>query len=334
VEHLDIHFLNVGHGDCTFIDHPSGNLTMIDCNNSGDLPDSDIKALAVHLKIEFEDFWRRRVFGLPSRGERFLKLLTNPLEYYRNNFDGRVIHRYVQTHPDMDHMSGLWRLFWLEQIPLRHFWDTKNNRSFNESDFSNPRFEWNDWLTYRQLSAERLPNNGAVSTVFCHAGESGAEAGDGIIVLSPTAKLVQECNAAGRWNDVSYVLRIEYAGRVVILPGDAEKDAWESILAISDKGVMKCDVLKAAHHGRSSGYEQRSVKAMSPSIVICSVGEDPATDASAKYSAAGATVFSTRFDGSMRLRIWKSGKLELRSHRGMVLKTLPRLKSWADLHWY
>jgi hypothetical protein len=31
---LRIHFLNVGHGDCTIISHPSGRLTMIDINNS------------------------------------------------------------------------------------------------------------------------------------------------------------------------------------------------------------------------------------------------------------------------------------------------------------
>ncbi|HKP99795.1 MAG TPA: hypothetical protein VJ735_05640 [Actinomycetes bacterium] len=28
-----MHFLNVGHGDCTFVDLPSGRLMMIDINN-------------------------------------------------------------------------------------------------------------------------------------------------------------------------------------------------------------------------------------------------------------------------------------------------------------
>jgi len=31
---LVLHFLNVGHGDCTFIELPSGRLMMIDINNS------------------------------------------------------------------------------------------------------------------------------------------------------------------------------------------------------------------------------------------------------------------------------------------------------------
>ena len=33
---LRVHFLNVGHGDCTIIKHHSGRLTMIDINNSQD----------------------------------------------------------------------------------------------------------------------------------------------------------------------------------------------------------------------------------------------------------------------------------------------------------
>jgi competence protein ComEC len=33
---LRVHFLNVGHGECTIIEHPSGRLTMVDINNSQD----------------------------------------------------------------------------------------------------------------------------------------------------------------------------------------------------------------------------------------------------------------------------------------------------------
>ena len=31
---LNIYFLNVGHGDCTIIDFPSGRLAIVDINNS------------------------------------------------------------------------------------------------------------------------------------------------------------------------------------------------------------------------------------------------------------------------------------------------------------
>jgi hypothetical protein len=42
---LRIHFLNVGHGDCTIISHPSGRLTMIDINNSQDYDEESFNEL-------------------------------------------------------------------------------------------------------------------------------------------------------------------------------------------------------------------------------------------------------------------------------------------------
>src|ERR1700730_3140779 len=42
---LRIHFLNVGHGDCTIISHPSGRLTMIDINTSQDYDDESFQEL-------------------------------------------------------------------------------------------------------------------------------------------------------------------------------------------------------------------------------------------------------------------------------------------------
>jgi competence protein ComEC len=49
---LVVHFLNVGHGDCTFIEFPSGRLAMIDVNNSKRLPDRDEGALAEHHGVQ------------------------------------------------------------------------------------------------------------------------------------------------------------------------------------------------------------------------------------------------------------------------------------------
>jgi hypothetical protein len=42
---LRIRFLNVGHGDCTIISHPSGRLTMIDINNSQDYDEESFQEL-------------------------------------------------------------------------------------------------------------------------------------------------------------------------------------------------------------------------------------------------------------------------------------------------
>ena len=47
---VDFHFLNVGHGDCTFIDFDGDYLTMIDVNNSKSLPEKDRVALVLQQR--------------------------------------------------------------------------------------------------------------------------------------------------------------------------------------------------------------------------------------------------------------------------------------------
>ena len=72
---------------------------------------------------------------------------------------------------------------------------------------------------------------------------------------------------------------------------------------------LKCDVLKASHHGRDSGYHQEAVKAMSPTCTIVSVGKKPETDASNKYRQYSDVVWSTRWYGNMTLTIDNDGKM-------------------------
>ncbi|MCT4593935.1 MAG: MBL fold metallo-hydrolase [Anaeromicrobium sp.] len=51
-------------------------------------------------------------------------------------------------------------------------------------------------------------------------------------------------------NNTSTVLKIEYNGIKVILPGDLEGEGWNFLKSyIEDKELIKCDVLKMPHHG-------------------------------------------------------------------------------------
>jgi len=64
---LTLHFLNVGHGDCTFIELSSGRLMMIDINNSKSLPERDIEALAVPKGLPVAKFMTRPTGLFESR---------------------------------------------------------------------------------------------------------------------------------------------------------------------------------------------------------------------------------------------------------------------------
>ena len=49
---LKIHFLNVGHGDCTLLEFPSGRTTLIDINNSKVVDEETEKELASNSTTE------------------------------------------------------------------------------------------------------------------------------------------------------------------------------------------------------------------------------------------------------------------------------------------
>lgn len=344
---MRFHFLNVGHGDCTFVELPSlpnestGRLMMVDINNSKSLPTDDKQALAAARGLTLNEFARPGSYSYyanKSWEDYYKELLIDPYDYYTANFSGRSIFRYVQTHPDMDHMSGLHNFFWANKVPLINFWDVDHAKSKTESDFpEGGKHSYLDWLVYTVLRMGISPKGfnpddtaksvKDVTVLNKHRHHTGSYwSDDSIQILSPTPELVRLSNESEKWNDVSYVMRFEFGGRSVILAGDAEQNAWQSMVDDIDASLLDCDVLKAAHHGRKSGYHDEAVGRMNPSAVICSVGKKPTTDAHQEYKNQGAEVFSTRSKGTMVATLWEDGEVWIDGPSGNNrLITLPPL---------
>lgn len=55
------------------------------------------------------------------------------------------------------------------------------------------------------------------------------------------------------WNSTSIVLAIEYAGRRILLPGDATASTWTEIFRRAGSSDLVCDVVVAWHHGAALG---------------------------------------------------------------------------------
>ncbi len=330
MEALVAHFLNVGHGDCTLVELPSGRLMMIDINSSKSLPDTDKQALAFARGISVREFSGTGLrMGSRSWQQYYESLLVDPYDYYHANFGGTPIFRYLQTHPDMDHMTGLHRFFWLERVPLENFWDVPHSKQLKQESFDYGRYNYQDWLTYLQLRKGTGPkgpggapaSHQVINNTRLARGQFWTD--DGIQVFSPTPELIAGCNSSGEFNDCSYAIKLSFGGRHIILPGDAEEPAWKSMLSDLGPGQLACDILKAAHHGRDSGFYEPAVEAMNPKIVICSVGEKPDTDASEDYNRIAGKVLSTRFNGTIKVKIWADGEVWVTDHDDKSLATLP-----------
>ncbi|WP_143267070.1 hypothetical protein [Amycolatopsis thailandensis] len=243
-----------------------------------------MEGLAETYNLTKYEFKSRLATPTRTFEQKYSSMLVDPYEYHQEKLEGRPIFRYIQTHPDMDHLSGLYNFFWAKKVPLENFWDTNNNKSIPDSEFTGSRYSLEDWLAYRLLRQGYNYDANVESeekTVVAISPTRNDSASfwkeDGITILSPTDELVDSCNANGvEYNNCSYVLRIDYAGRRVILPGDAVEDAWTDIYINYSASELKCDVLKAAHHGRRSGFHELAVADMSPSAVVCSVGKSQA----------------------------------------------------------
>ena len=313
-----IHFLNVGHGDCTIIEHGNGNISVIDINNAEELDEDSTNTLLHEFSRDTNDYLlkygRWKYLGEAPRtilAEAGYEIeLTNPIEFLKKNYPGRSIFRYIQTHPDFDHMRGLAALE-NSGIPVLNFWDVAHTRTWREgTDKESDKAEWNAYQRFRTgKNGSTVLNLYRGSTgKYYNQDDTPGSHGNGLYVLSPTAELVSEFDEDGMRNELSYVLQYWVANRRIIFGGDAEQAAWESIHTQYGAN-LKCDVLKASHHGRESGYYQPAVKDMSPEVVIVSVGKKPDTDASTKYLNYAKEVASTRWCGDITLEIDAQGQM-------------------------
>ena len=303
---LRVHFLNVGHGDCTLIEHPSGRLTMIDINNSQDYDvetKQEVKeSLRKSLTTSASDQqpWAVEALAEDAVVAKAKRELTDPIDFIKATYPKRRLWRYIQSHPDLDHMRGLHRL--AKDIGFDNFWDTANLKPDPSYRSDGDRI---DWQFYRSLKARKCYTRGESHYAFSQE-QNGVSGGDGIEILSPSADVINACNTAEKFNDISMVLRVHHAGRTILLPGDAEELAWDNMVAYYGHR-LKSDFLKASHHGRDSGYHMKAVRHINPIMTFVSVGQKPATDASSKYRNFCQQVASTRFYGNIELRILDNG---------------------------
>lgn len=323
---LRVHFLNVGRGDCTIIEFPSGRVAMVDvCNLSALDPDTEreyrelAQAMAeqeslragygIGLLAELRKMGRSRELAdklLAEARER----LTNPLDYYLR-FIGkqRPIFRLLITHPDMDHMSGLHRLYYQSGIEILNFWHT-GPHDFNlarttECEWEQSPYDKRDWEAYKRL---RASSSGPKSLVNLRGAQGDFWTEDGVEILAPSQELIELAAQRDQPNILSMVLKISYRGKAILLGGDATaEETWPDILA-HDPVLDDVWVYKASHHGRKTGYYGPAVKLMAPWLTITSVTERE-HDATENYRRYSSYTVSLRDAGSFSVEIGDDGTL-------------------------
>jgi competence protein ComEC len=104
-------------------------------------------------------------------------------------------------------------------------------------------------------------------------------------------------------NNNSFVLRIAYGARALLLVGDAEKEEEAALLAsVPDR--LRADVLKVGHHGSRTSSTPDFLAAVAAREAIVSSGSrnrfgHPAPTTLAALELAGARVWRTDRDGAV-----------------------------------
>lgn len=254
-----VHFLNVGNGDCSIIQHATGRVTVIDVNKA--------RRPEIGKSASFES----RIVSLSAGGGgNFNQRLSpvNPIEHMQyHKIDS--IFRFILTHPDMDHMDGIKDLF--EIFSPINFWDTANNCKKDRDGFSSSPYRYEDWQFYQKLRAGQLGSPKYLNYTSESARVNFWDA-DGLYILSPSASLVQQANSSSDYNDCSYViLYYSNSGRKVIFAGDSHDATWEHILTTQSKLISNVDLLIAPHHGRKSDRRYNFLDVLRPKLTLFGV---------------------------------------------------------------
>ncbi|HEX5709610.1 MAG TPA: ComEC/Rec2 family competence protein [Pyrinomonadaceae bacterium] len=257
---LRVDFLDVGQGDAALVTMPDGATLLVD--GGGLVNFAGARAAG---DAEGVETFERDAQGV---GER----VVSEYLWWR----GLASVDYVAaTHADADHVQGLADV-------LRNF-------------------------RVRALLAARAPEGEAE---FARVAEEARRRGVPVYLVGRGDRLsFGEATAEVLWpprsphprgvrtrNDDSLVLRLSFGERCFLLTGDIERAAEAALVASG--ASLRCDVLKAAHHGSRTSSSEAFVAAARPRFVIVSAAKDspyghPHAEVVARWRSSGAEIIST-----------------------------------------
>ncbi|MFL6230530.1 MAG: ComEC/Rec2 family competence protein [Pyrinomonadaceae bacterium] len=271
---LRVDFLDVGQGDSALLTFPDGTTLLVDGGGRARFRDERARHEEVPESARFE----RDARGI---GDAVVS------EFLWSRGLDRVSY-VLATHAHADHIEGL-------KDVARNF-------------------------RPRAALVARTPSRGGVYADFADAmrragvpvrlvarGDELRFGGVNIDVLYPPPAASAQAEDAGTGNltsgnDDSIVLRVRYGERCFLLTGDIEHGAESSLVGARDD--LRCDVVKAAHHGSKTSSTEAFVNATHPAYAVVSVGLDspfghPAAEVVNRWRAAGAQVLQTGRRGTI-----------------------------------
>lgn len=116
-------------------------------------------------------------------------------------------------------------------------------------------------------------------------------------------------------NDNSVVTRLNYGRRSIMFTGDISQNIDNSFNDKTSKDILKCDILKVAHHGSKTSSSIELLDNIKPKFSIISVGKNmfghPNKDVLQRLENINSKVYRTDKDGAITIRIYKNGEMKI-----------------------
>lgn len=188
------------------------------------------------------------------------------------------------THAHQDHIGGLAAI--LENFRVGRLWIGR--------EVASPA----------QAALEELARSKGVPIE--HERRGGALDWDGVQMRILWPEIAPEETATGPKNNDSLVLRLAYGRRVILLPGDIEKQAEREIVAETPGDGLRADVLKVGHHGSKNSTMEEFLERVRPQIAVVSAGAEnpyghPSPEALERLEQAGVRVLRTDRSGAIHV---------------------------------
>lgn len=324
VRDLKVYFIDIGQGDCIFIELPDGKNMLIDTGE---------KRNAGKAKID---------------------------KYLRDEKGNKVTIDYcVATHPDSDHI-GLMPYVYEQYDVLKSYRpyvysENKSasalpyelNKGIKIKNSSNIYYDYITNVNAEQTYWEFFKDDSDFSNGF--TGKDGEIYEYTVNFVMPYADNLNDYQYFTTPNDFSAVIMLEYADRKILFTGDIEyetgkKGAEQSFIrefSTSNPAMVDCDVLKVAHHGSDSSTSPEFLSLVKPehSVISCGLSNKhrhPLKSTLDNLVNCGSEIYRTDLQGTIILTIDSKGIMTFEKqtdkYKKLIFEDGDMIKQYEETH--